>query len=266
MDRPAQWELDEGVVYHWALGSLALWICRTVGEWSYAWTHTDEPALPLSDTPTPHASAPDDLPWTRVVSASSAAGVTLSVRPPDRPTVIKGRQMIAVLPHTTAELFAPVPVWITVSTAGDKPQLLFEAPSQRLHRRWFGSPMQGSLCYSVHAAFSTHASEVVADPIYALCPIRVRNQSPDEFRTDTLYIQSDQLSIYRPNDNHWMHGLVTNTEITTVAAADEVSFAVSTDRGKGRPDGQLVARARRRHEDSWWKRGYVLFQRINNYG
>lgn len=266
MDRSAQWELDEGVVYHWVLGSLAVWICRTVDEWTYTWTHTDRPALPLSDTPELNAPVPEDLSWTRVVSASSAAGVRLSVRPPDRPTVIKGPQMIAVLPHTTAELFAPVPVWIAVATAGDRSQLLFEAPSHRLHRRWFGSPMQGSLCYSLHATFSTHPSEVVADPVYALCPIRLRNQSHEEFRTDTLYVQSDQLSLYRPPGNHWMHGLVTNTEITTVAAADEVSVTVSTDRGKGRVAGQLVARARRRHEDSWWKRGFVLFQRINNYG
>ena len=266
MNRSAQWELDDGVVYHWAIGSLALWICRTVGEWSYAWTHTDQLVLPLTDTPSPHALPPEDLVWTRVVSASPATGVAFAVRPPDRATVIKGEQAIAVLPHTTAELFAPVPVWITASTIGDKPQILFEVPTQRLHRRWFGSPMQGTLCYSVHAGFSTHASEVSADPVYALCPIRVRNLSNEPFRTDALYIQSDQLNLYRPEGSHWLHNLVTNSEITTVAAADDVSFSVSSDRGKGRPDGQLVARARRRHEESWWKRGYVLFQRISNYG
>jgi hypothetical protein len=265
MSGSAQWELEEGTVYHWTLGSLSVWVHRAGGEWSYCWNHTDAPEPAIAANPDTQTDKPHDLPWVRVISPSS--GTTVSCTPclPDRPTVVKSEESIAVLPHTTAELFAPIPVWIAFASVGDKTQALFEAPTQKLHRRWFGTPMQGSLCYSVFARLSADRSTCDHLPISALCPVRIRNQSHEVFRTDTLYIQSEQLGLYHAPGEPWFAGLITSTEITTVTAADEVSFAVSSDRAKTRPPGELVARARRRSEDSWWKRGYVLFQRISNY-
>lgn len=270
MEMNARWELEPGNTYHWAVGALSIWISRVRGEWLYAWTHRDEEADPPADRLrfAPETPKPEDLPWTRVIAADADHGVTFAPRLADRAVVIKGNESITVLPRSNAELFAPLPVWVAVSSGTSPSRVLFEAPTRPLHRRWFGNSMQGSLCYSVFARLTSDQTELELPPVTALCPIRIRNQGSVPFRTDSVFLQANEFKLYRRRDSDDpFTGLVSSSEIITVTGENELSFSVASERAKQpqRADCELVADWRKRPDDSWWKRGYVLFQRISNY-
>ncbi len=270
MEMNARWELKPGQTYHWTLGVLSVWICRVDGEWLYAWNHRDEDAEPPVDrlSLVPDTPKPDDLPWTRVIAPDADHGVGFAPRLADRAVVIKGDEYITVLPRSNAELFAPLPVWVAVFSGASPERVLFEAPTQPLHRRWFGNSMQGSLCYSVFARLTSDRVELELPPVSALCTIRIRNQSSVPFRTDSVFLQANEFKLYRRRDaDNPFAGLVSSSEVITVTGDNELSFSVASERAKQqqRAEVELVADWRKRPDDSWWKRGYVLFQRISNY-
>ena len=267
MNSHPRWELEPGVVYRWTLGTLSIWISRVESEWLYAWNHRDDTPPSIELCFTAHDNKPDDLAWTRIIAPDAEHTVSFAPRLADRAVVIKGQESIAVLPRSNALLYAPVPVWIAVYSGATESRLLFDAPTRRLHRRWFGNSMQGSLCYSVFARLESDRALVDLEPVSAICPIRIRNQGSEPFRTDSVFIQANEFKLYRLRDNEAgpFGRLVTSTEVINVAGVDELSFAVAQDRGKAGTDMELVADWRKRPDDSWWKRGYVLFQRISNY-
>lgn len=262
-----QWELEQGAVYRWTLGTLSIWISREAREWLYAWSHvqTVEPVSEL--TFESDVSKPEDLSWTRVIAPDATRTVSFAPRLADRGVVVKSDESVTVLPHSNAELYVPLPVWLTVSAGVNEPRLLFEAPTRELHRRWFGSSMQGSLCYSVFARLASDRSEVRLLPVSAICPIRIRNQSHEQFRSDSVFVQANQCKLYRLGEQHAhpFTNLQSSTVVVSVAGVDELSFSVASERARTGGDLQQVADWRRRPDDSWWKRGYMLFQRISNY-
>ena len=262
-----RWELEPGVVYHWTLGTLSIWISRTDADWLYAWSYlqTVEPVTDLTfDT---GVAKPEDLAWTRVIAPDERRSVSFAPRLADRGVVIKSDESVTVLPRSNAELHVPLPVWLVVSTGESEQRLLFEAPTRELHRRWFGSSMQGSLCYSVFSRLCSDHRAVELQPVSAICPIRIRNHSNEQFCTDSVFVQASQCRLYRPRSqtSSPFANLEASTVVVTVAGSDELSFAIASDRSRLADELEQIADWRKRPDDSWWKRGYMLFQRISNY-
>jgi len=263
MDMWTSYTLTRGVTCSWHVGSLCLWLRREEAEWLYAVGHyagaADAPCSPgfASDV-----TKPDELAWNRVFASGSP--VTVELRPvlPDGPVVIKSEEAITFLPGTETELYARIPLWVSVHAVPGG-QMLLEAPTEPLSRTWFGESMKGTLGYSAQLRLESRLDCLETDNRTVICPLRFKNLSGAPHTSRSFVLLCEQLTLYRKPGP--VPFFITNAAMTTVASAGELNFTVLHERVKKDPSLQLEARPRKRVGDSWWKKGYMLFQRISNF-
>jgi hypothetical protein len=122
--------------------------------------------------------------------------VILSPVLPDRPVVVRLREVLSVLPGTDVTVYMIVPLWLRLElSAGAK--LLAEIPTYRLSDTWFG-PMSslGSLCYASAGELYLDLRAVPLRPHCVITAITIRNLGADALKLERLNIPFRRLSLF----------------------------------------------------------------------
>lgn len=211
--------------------------------------------------------ASPDFVWRRYLGDPRAGSLQLSLVLPDLPVVITPDSPVYVAPGVEVELFAQIPGFLALSLLpSDETQAsppLEEIPTVELGRTWLGSAAEGRLCYFLASSLGEAApgpsTEVWDGRI--VCPLRIRNSAGEAVQVQKLVVLSRQLSVLQEPDGT----LTTNATLNVLQRDGETSFAVGRERLKDKAGRRVITRPRNPEEDSWWKRGIDLIQRISSY-
>lgn len=212
-------------------------------------------------------SPPLDSAWRRYLGDPGAGTLQLSPALPDLPVVIIPDSPVYVAAGAEVELFAEIPGFLALSFLSPDEALprqpLEEIPTIELARTWLGSAAEGRLCYFIASSLGevppAPSTEVWDGRI--VCPLRIRNTAGEAVRVQKLVALSPQLSVLQESDG----ALITNATLNVLLRGGETSFAVGRERLNGKEGRRVLARPRNPDEDSWWKRGIDLIQRISSY-
>ncbi len=193
--------LSADAVQHWRIGTLEFWItyrnneCRIAHRWG-----TEAPEGGLDDS----TAKPDDLPWARYALRVAAPTIVLRPRMPDRSVIVRPAAPLTIFPGQEVVFFVSIPPWIQVELLGQNALALalFEAPVIRLSNSWFGTPIDGELCY----ALKTRALRVMDEQRRmdrVVCPLQIRNASSEPLLFDRLALKVAHLAVFQGQEHLW---------------------------------------------------------------
>mgnify|MGYP001822416994 FL=1 len=217
-----------------ALGPLRLRIWRTSGEIRLAYWRENEVAG-LVDPRDP--SGPDR--WIRWVPTPGWSG-QLQLTPilPTRPLVVRPDHAFRLMQDSEARIYVRVPVELQVEV-GDR--TLLQVPTRVLSDTWWGSTEVGKLHYFLDTQARRQLGDGDFEEHLAMCPVQLRNGSPEELTVHRISLQTEFLSLYRDGTRLW-----SDTTTVRYRGADEDSdLRFGGKAPQEAPDAELIGLARR---------------------
>jgi hypothetical protein len=144
-----------------------------------------------------------DLRWSRWVLRNGEMEIQLSPVFPNLPVVVKPEYQFKLIQGGSAEIYVRIPVWIQVKALSENDLRITELPSLQLSRTWFGSFLDGEICYWFKTTARRLLDEDIFKPHLCVCPIKVFNNSEEELEIDKLCLRTEQLSIYINDKSLW---------------------------------------------------------------
>lgn len=194
----AERDLVDGETEFIALGNLRLWILHKNSDIWIGYIHTNSPESTGENRKTP----PDDLEWSRWATKKDTLRIKLSPVFPDKPLVVTSEYPLRISSDTKIQIFTRVPLWVRI-TLPDKDYLLTEIPTVKKSRTWFGTPLEGELCYHETTKARRNLSEVEVKPFVVNCPITIVNKSDEDLNFENFCYRVERLSIYQHEKELW---------------------------------------------------------------
>ena len=201
---------------HYRLGPLHVWIQRKNDEiWiAHGYEHEWPEDQPPGDVP------PEQVTWARWACRNPDQPITLAPVFPDLPIVVSSEFPLKIDRGSKIKIYTRIPVWLRIML--DKSEyLLTEIPSVKLSRTWFGTPLEGELCYWLTTKARRELTNVEKKTYVVNCPKWIINDSDEELNFDKFCFRVERLGIYRFDDELWAgeteivyHGEESNSEIT----------------------------------------------------
>ncbi len=223
------------------LGPLRVFLRREGEDWLVAWDRTEMPEEMISPPDGFYKGpAPEGVGWRRLGGRKELAGLRLAPVLPARPVVVRPEKPFQVLPGERVQFYAGVPLGLSLRTAGGG--LLWEEPVIRLSNTWFGTPMEGELCYAMRTRMRREREWEGFPPWRAVCPVRVRNLTKETIPFERLCIRAPHLSLYEEEDL----GVWANETGVTIREEEKEWSRVAYARGApaGLEGGRLLASPR----------------------
>ncbi|MEX2382774.1 MAG: DUF432 domain-containing protein [Opitutales bacterium] len=185
----------------WEMGPLRMWLQRWGSEWRLAFEHREE-----SDDVyffSPAAEPPPELQWSRWALKKEVAAAEIVPVMQDRPLVIRPETPLNIPPGNDVIFFVSVPVWLKVFIGTSRERLLAEVPTMILSNTWFGEPTEGELCYALRTGASRDLDGVKKGRYRAVCPVLIKNHSPDELDFQKICLRIQHVHVYEGENRLW---------------------------------------------------------------
>lgn len=223
---------NENIINHLKLGDLDLWLQRRKDEiWIghlYDSTGTEENHSPKA--------APEDLEWSRWAPKEIEESVKLLPAFPDLPLVINSEFPLRVSPGSSIQIFTRIPFWLRISM-GKKDRVLNELPTVKLSRTWFGTPMEGELCYWVTTKARRSLSNVERKPYVISCPIQIVNKTEEDLDFEKFCFRVERLKIFSWQEELWAD----ETRIVYQGEEQNSDISMSGRLPKGMEGAELIS-------------------------
>lgn len=182
--------------YHFKqIGPLKLWIRNKNSEWLIAIEKDlEDKDNVVSDILCEENS---DIVWNRFVTNSKGKSAHLTPVALDRAVVVKPESELKILSGSEALFYVLMPLNVKVSVGTKKEVLLTEISTQTLSNTWFGEPHNGMLCYSLKTSARRSIDDLKPKPHQVICPVYIKNSSPNDLIFTRLCIRTEYLSIYK---------------------------------------------------------------------
>lgn len=146
---------------------------------------------------------PESISWSRWPLKNEDRTIQLAPLLPDRSVVIKPESSFRILKHERVKICARIPVWVQISVINNGISLLTEIPTMVLSNTWFGSFLEGELCYWISSGLRQRFECDTNRPHMAICPILLDNKSDEELLIEKICLHVDNLSLYIDNKQLW---------------------------------------------------------------
>jgi len=181
-----------------AIGNLRIWILfKDVDIW-VGYTHVKSEEEIGSENPDP----PEDLDWARWAIKNEVKNVRILPVFPDKPLVVKSEYSLKISPAAEVYIFARIPIWIKIFIPDNHYQLI-EISTVNLSRTWFGTPLEGELCYHATTKARRSLSGVSPRPYLVNCPILISNKSDEVLDFENFCYRVGRLSIFQHKNELW---------------------------------------------------------------
>lgn len=190
-------DLQEDQAHYMSLGNLHVWIKYQGEEIWIAHGFKNEIKGDLKEE-----SPPDDIEWSRWANKTVPDKIQILPVFPDLPLIVNSEFKLRISPDTKIQIFTRIPVWIRISVAKNDYQLI-ELPTIKLSRTWFGSTVEGELCYHATTKARRDLSHVDKKPYLVSCPILISNKSDDELDFENFCFRVERMSMYKDQEELW---------------------------------------------------------------
>lgn len=192
------YNISKNGLFYSNIGELKMW-CRLMPEEVHvAYEHTSGDPNPSSPQ-----RPPENILWSRWPFKNENRIIQLVPLLPDRAVVIKPDASFRILKHKQVKVCARVPVWVQINIVSNDVFYLTEFPSVVLSNTWFGSFLEGELCYWISSGLHQRFECDTQRPHMAICPILLDNKSEEELLIDKICLHVDNLSLYIDNKQLW---------------------------------------------------------------
>ena len=205
--------LADGQVKYTTIGALHYWLKSKNGEVWIAYGYDAELPSPVSEE-----APPEELTWSRWAGSGDASEVQVTPVFADKPLIVHSEYPLKVSPGAKIQIFSRIPVWVRIATAED--YQLVEMPTVKLSRTWFGTPVEGELCYHATTMARRDLSDVDKKPHVVSCPIVIQNKSDEELDFEHFCFRVERLSMYEYEGDFWAdetqivyHGADLNSDV-----------------------------------------------------
>lgn len=206
--------LADGQVSYCTIGDLHLWLKYQNEEVWIAHGYRQEIKGRIKpDTP------PREITWGRWANKVDSGEVNIRPVFPDKPLIVHSEYPLKLSPGTKIQIYSRFPVWVRIALAKNDYQLL-ELPTVKLSRTWFGSPVEGELCYHASTKARRDLSQVDKKPYVVSCPILIHNKSEEALDFEHFCFRVERLSMYVQEGDFWAdetqiiyHGADLNSDV-----------------------------------------------------
>lgn len=204
-------------------GPLLLWIKQMGDE---IWLgHLYEEELPAGEKPS--GEPPESIEWARWALKSAVDELTVMPAFPDLPIVVRSEYPLRVAQNASIQIFTRVPVWLRVHSPKHD-YTLTEIPTLWLSHTWFGTTLEGELCYWLKTKARRTLDKVEAKEYVVNCPIWITNRSENDLDFEKFCFRVERLGIYAKANQLWAdetriiyHGDEQNSDITMTGKLPE---------------------------------------------
>ncbi len=141
--------------------------------------------------------------WSRWALKKPSAAVSLKPVFPDKSVVVKPEVPFHLLPGVQVRVYVRVPLWVAVASSSKDEQLLSEFPAVVLSLTWFGTPMEGELCYWISSSARRQITTDLYKSHLAICPVQLKNSSEEDLLVDKLCLRVRWLSLFDAEGQLW---------------------------------------------------------------
>lgn len=213
-------ELSPGQVHHWVIGELNIWCKRTDQEIQIAYKRLSaNKDRPIIEKP------PEDISWLRFALQMERSVLQISPIFPDRPVVVIPEASFTLKQGIQARIYVRVPIWLKIELVAREMIPLIEIPTVVLSNTWFGSFLEGELCYWISSGIRR---EIEPDPdrnYLAICPIELHNRSDFDLSIERLCLRTANLSLFFDGTQLWSD----ETKVTYKGKEAASQFDFSSD-------------------------------------
>lgn len=243
------------------IGPLCLWVRRSADELHAAFKRLSEPEAEvvsriLSPTVEPE---PEGLAWSRWIAGKEENILQLIPVMPDRSVVVRPESAVKIPSGQEAVFFISIPIWVKLSIGESSRIALCTEPSVIMSGTWFGDPTSGELCYSLQSRARRCLSDSERRPHRCICPVRIKNASPDQIDIQRLCVALDHLRIYDSELQLWTN------QVTVVVQGPEQTSKI--DYSNVAPEyesvGKLLTEAKVPQKKTLLKRSISSLQSIS---
>ncbi len=192
--------LEEDRMQHQTISSLTVYLKKVANEIRVA--HRYAPAVDEPET-TDMIDLEKQLDWTRWALKEDIREYRLIPCFPDRPVVIKPEFPFRVSQGAQARIYTRVPVFVRVVPKDYPDFVITEIPTVVLSNTWFGTFMDGELCYGLPTTARREIADEMFEPHMAVCTIQIYNNTEGELNFDNICLRVDRLSMYIKDDYLW---------------------------------------------------------------
>lgn len=226
----------DGSIRHLSAGDLNIWMQRKDDEiWiGHEYQHPNG-KMDASDS-----NPPDELEWGRWAPRDINDSVKIMPVFPDLPLVINNDYPLRVTPNGSIDIFTRIPVWLRICM-GTHDSILTELPTVKLSRTWFGTPMEGELCYWSTTKARRSLEHVEAKSYLVNCPIQLSNKTQEELSFEKFCFRVERLKIFLHSNELWAD----ETRITYQGEEQHSEINMSGRLPKGMKNGKLLSAPRK---------------------
>lgn len=201
MENQSIWQnykIQKDGLFYSNIGDLKMW-CRFIqDEVQIAYEHDSE--TEKSTTP---PKPPDGIFWSRWPLKIDNRIIQLTPLLPDRAVVIKPESSFRIIKNEQVHVYARVPVWVQMNVINSQAIHIIDIPSAVLSNTWFGSFLEGELCYWISSGLRQRIEMDTRRPHMVICPILLVNHSEEELLIEKICLHVDNLSIFIFNKQLW---------------------------------------------------------------
>jgi hypothetical protein len=211
-----EFQIENGEMINWKIGSLYLWMEHRDEEYliSHAYSEEDTHVLSSTQVKVPE-DVPEDLSWNRYIVKDPSTKFQLMPALPDRAVVVSPEFPIKLAPNSDVVFYMSIPIWVQIIAGNKKKVLFIEIPSLVLSNTWFGDAMTGELCY----ALTTRALRKVEDHgelrHRIICPVRILNRGSEPLDFQSLCVHVEHLRVFCGAEHLW------SNEVSIIYRGDE---------------------------------------------
>ncbi|SMO76831.1 DUF432 domain-containing protein [Fodinibius sediminis] len=179
------------------IGELYLWLKYQDEEIRIAYCYMDEVSGSVDE-----AEPPEEVQWVRWAHKNGHDRVRILPAFADLPLIVHSEYSLKVSPRTKIQVFSRIPIWLTIRLANDNYQLI-ELPVTKMSKTWFGTPLEGELCYHTTTKARRDLSQLQPERHLVSCPITISNQSSEALDFESFCFRVERLGIYQYNGTLW---------------------------------------------------------------
>lgn len=217
-------------------GNLHLWIRLQNDEIWIGHQYHNDPDKNI----TPLEKPPFDLEWARWAPKESPDTIKIMPAFPDLSMVINSEYPLKVASKGNISIFTRIPIWIRISI-GKTDMVLTELPTVKLSRTWFGTPMEGELCYWSTTKARRSPETVEKKAHLVSCPIKIINKTEEDLNFEKFCFRVERLKIFLYKNELWSD----ETRITYQGEEQHSDITMSGKLPKGMEQGELISTPRK---------------------
>lgn len=186
---------------HWQIGPLKIWIRRVDDELHIAKENApnDDETLVVAESWSEFEGKEAD--WKRWVVGARDNVIRFLPIMPDCPVIVRPETDIVIPKGDEALFFVGIPVSVRITAGENEPVVLWEIPTVRLSKSWFGDALSGEVCYALRTTARRSLDRLPARPNRAVCP--VKNAAKEELDFQRLCLRVDHLNVFGGPSHLW---------------------------------------------------------------